>query len=46
MIISEIDIVPEETSSTLVADLSKVEANGEQRDGIISKQASHFDSPP
>lgn len=44
MIINEIDVVPEEASSTLVGDLSKVEAHDEERDGKISKQASHFDS--
>lgn len=43
MILNEIDVVPEEASSTLIGDLCKVEAHDEQRDGIISKQASHFD---
>lgn len=42
MMINEIDMVPEEASSTLVVDLPKAEAHDEQREGIISKQASHF----
>ncbi|KAL1213611.1 Protein TRM32 [Cardamine amara subsp. amara] len=46
MIINERDIVPEEASSTLVGDLSKVEAHDEQRDVIISKQTSHEESLP
>lgn len=43
MITNEIDIVPEEAIPTLVGDLPKAEAHDEQIDGIISKQASHFD---
>jgi hypothetical protein len=43
MIPNELDEVPEEASSTLIGDLSKVEAQDEQRDSINSKQASHFD---
>ncbi|XP_010427014.1 PREDICTED: uncharacterized protein LOC104711931 [Camelina sativa] len=48
MILNEVDEVPEETSSTLDGDVSKVEAHDEQRDGIISKQTSHEESqqPP
>ncbi|VVB06802.1 unnamed protein product [Arabis nemorensis] len=44
VIISEIDVVPEETSSTLVGDLSKVEAHDEQKDSDISKQTSYEES--
>ncbi|CAE6144068.1 unnamed protein product [Arabidopsis arenosa] len=46
MILNEIDVVPEEASSTLIGDLCKVEAHDEQRDGIISKQTSHEESQP
>ncbi|CAH8371347.1 unnamed protein product [Eruca vesicaria subsp. sativa] len=46
MITNEIDIVPEEARSTLVGDLSKAEAHDEQRDGIVSKQASHEERQP
>ncbi|ESQ37695.1 hypothetical protein EUTSA_v10028418mg [Eutrema salsugineum] len=48
MIINEIDLVPEEASSTLVGDLSEVEAHDELRDDIISKQlqTSHEESQP
>ncbi|CAL9232610.1 unnamed protein product [Arabidopsis halleri] len=46
MILNEIDVVPEEASSTLIGDLCKVEAHDEQRDGIISKQTSHEERQP
>ncbi|XP_056862039.1 uncharacterized protein LOC108844438 isoform X2 [Raphanus sativus] len=46
MMINEIDIVPEEASSTLVVDLPKAEAHDEQREGIISKQAFHEERQP
>ncbi|CAH2069141.1 unnamed protein product [Thlaspi arvense] len=55
-IINEIDIVPEEASSTLVGDLSKVEAHDEQSDEMVEDlnpfavsflpQASHEESQP
>ncbi|KAL0712328.1 hypothetical protein Bca4012_019306 [Brassica carinata] len=46
MITNEIDIVPEEAIYTLVGDLPKAEAHDDQRDGIISKQASHEERQP
>ncbi|CAA7017354.1 unnamed protein product [Microthlaspi erraticum] len=46
MIINEIDIVPEESTSDLVGDLLTVEAHEEQRESIISKQTSHEESQP
>ncbi|KAJ0250020.1 GPI-anchored adhesin-like protein [Hirschfeldia incana] len=46
MITNEIDIVPEEASSTLLSDLPKAEAHDKHRDGIISKQASHEERQP
>ncbi|CAH8287518.1 unnamed protein product [Eruca vesicaria subsp. sativa] len=41
MITNEIGMVTEEASFTLVNDLSKLEVQDEQMDGIISKQISH-----
>ncbi|CAN8308938.1 unnamed protein product [Cochlearia groenlandica] len=48
IIINEIDTVPEEGSSTLVGDLSKVEAQDEDEEGdnIISKQNCHEENQP
>ncbi|XP_013735262.2 uncharacterized protein LOC106438591 isoform X1 [Brassica napus] len=46
MIINEIDIVPEEAIHNLVGDLPKAEAHDEQRDSIISKQASDEERQP
>ncbi|KAG2331070.1 hypothetical protein Bca52824_002250 [Brassica carinata] len=41
-----IGMVTEESSSSLVGDLSKFESQDEQMDGIISKQTSHEENQP